>query len=268
MRKTPVLAALRSQRAATLLRLGELAEDDWESPCLPGWRVRDVAAHLVAIDEASVTGRVVPAVRGARDRREFERWNDVGLAPWSERSPAELLDALERWGERLARLTGRLPAAALRLPISGWYGRQPLLFLLYRRVLDEWVHECDVAWVGGGRSEPAAAGPEVPDILAAGVLSVLPHLALPRTPRTSGVARLVIHVGDERWRTWGVDFARRQYGTRVTARPDVVVRTDACTLALIMEDRWSWDRLPPDCLTVDGDERVAADLLAALAPAP
>lgn len=268
MRKTPVVAALQSQRAATLLRLAALPDHAWGSPCLPGWRVRDVAAHLIAGDEASATGRLLPAVRAAQDRRQFERWNDVSLARWSEHSPAELLDALERWGERLVRLVVRLPSAALQLPISGWHGRQPLLFLLYRRVLDEWVHECDVAWVDGDRGEPAPPRPEVPDVLAVGVLSALPHLALPRTPRTSGVARLVVHVGDQRWRTWGVDFARRQYGTRVTARPDVVVRTDACTLALLTEDRWSWGQVQPDRLTMDGDEQVAADLLDALAPPP
>ncbi|MEX0657775.1 MAG: maleylpyruvate isomerase N-terminal domain-containing protein [Egibacteraceae bacterium] len=268
MRKASVVAALRSQRAATLTRLAALPDHSWDATCLPGWRVRDVAAHLVAMDEASVTGRLIPAVRGARDRQEFERWNDVGLASWSERSPFELLDALERWGERLARLAGRLPSAALRVPVSGWYGRQPLLFLLYRRVLDEWVHECDVAWMAGSRAEPAAAGSEVSDVLAAAVLSTLPHLGLPRTPRTSGVARLVVHVGEDHWQTWGVDFARRQYGARVTARPDVVVRTDACTLALLMEDRWSWSRVPRDRLSMDGDELVASDLLDAIAPAP
>lgn len=270
MRKTPVVAALRSQRAATLHRLVELPDHRWEAQCVPGWRVRDLVAHLVAVDEASVTGRLYQAVRGAADRREFERWNDLALTRWSDRSPAELLDALERWGDRLARLAARMPSPVLQLPFRGWHGRQPLLYLLYRRVLDEWVHECDVAWSAdpaAGR-EPVAPPPEVPDVLAAAVLATIPHLSLARVARSSGVVRMVVDTGGDQWRTWSVDFARRQYGTRVTARPDSVVRTDACTLALLAENRWADTGLPAGRVTIEGDEEIAGDLLDVVAPAP
>lgn len=260
------MAALRSQRAATVARFAGVPDDGWESLCLPGWRVRDLAAHLVATDEAFVTGRLVHAVRAAADREEFERWNDEALARWSGRSPAELLDALDRWGDRLARLVARTPSAALRVRSRGWYGSQPLLALPYRCVLDEWVHECDLAWALQDRDpdRPAPMPPETAEVVAAAVLATLPSLALPRTPRTSGVARLVVHVGQDRWRTWGVDFARRHYGTRVTARPDTVVRTDAPTLALLAENRWSWKRLSAERLTVEGDESIGGDLLDAI----
>lgn len=268
MRKSLVVAALHSQRVATLERLAALPDRSWELLCLPGWRVRDVAAHLVAVDEAAVTGRLYRAVREAGNRREFESWNEVSLARWADRSPAELLDALERWGARMARLVTRLPSPVLRVPLRGWYGRQPVLFLHYRRVLDEWVHECDIAWAAEPRHEPVAARPEVPDVLAAAVLSTLPSLALPRAVRASGVVRLVVETGEEQRRTWGVDFARRQYGQRVTARPDAVVRMDACTLALLAEARWSWTDLPPERLTVEGDHGVATALLDVIASAP
>lgn len=263
MRKTPVVAALRSQRRATLTRLARLPDRGWDDLCMPGWRVRDVAAHLVALDEAAVTGRLVQAMRGAGDRVELDHWNDVELAQWAHRSPSELLDALEQAGRRLARLAGRLPSAALQVPFRSRYGRQPVLFVLYRRVLEEWVHECDVAWATGSSDdrEPAPAADGVPDVLAAAVLAGLPHLALPRSARTSGVVRLVVNTGEEQWRTWSVDFARRQYGSRVAARPDAVVRTDALTLALIAEARWSWSEQPRDRISVEGDEEIAAALL-------
>lgn len=268
MRKTPVVAALRSQRAATLGRLATLSDAGWELPCLPGWRVRDVAAHLVAVDEATVTGRLYQAVRRAGDRREIERWNDISLARWADRPPAELLDALERWGERRVRLVSRLPAAVLQVPFRGWHGRHPLLFLHYRSVWDEWVHECDIAWADPAMTddEPVPVGAHVPDVLAAAVLSSLPDAALSRAARTSGVVRLVVATGEEQRRTWAVDFARRQYGTRITARPDAVVRTDACTLALLAEGRWSWAGQPVERLTVEGDEDIATALLDVIAP--
>lgn len=269
MRKTPVVAALRTQRAATLGRLATLSDAGWELACLPGWRVRDVAAHLLAVDEASLTGRLHKAVSAARDRREFESWNEVSLAPWSDWAPGELIDALERCGDRLARFVARTPSALLQMPLRGWYGRQPLLFLHYRRVLDEWVHECDIAWADGSRTagDPVIPPPEVPDVLAAAVLSSLPHLGLSRGTRTSGVVRLVVETGEDARRTWSVDFARRQYGSRITARPDAVVRTDACTLALVAEGRVSWEGPGRGRFAVEGDDATAMALLDVVAPA-
>lgn len=263
MRKTAAVTALRRQRAATLARLAQLPDRSWDAPCLHDWRIRDVAAHLIALDEASVRGRLVQAMNASGSRLEVEAGNQGSLARWADRSPAELLDALEQWGNRLARLVDRLPSAALRLPFRGPYGRQPLLFVPYRRVLDGWVHECDVAWATDptGDREPVIPDPGVPDVLAAAVLASLPHLALPRAPRTSGVVRLVVNTAEEQWRTWSVDFARRQYGSRVVARPDAVVRTDALTLALLAEARWSWAEQPRDRISVEGDEDIAAALL-------
>lgn len=267
MRKAPAPAALAAQRAATLRRLSQLSDAAWDEPCLPGWRVRDVVAHLVAVDEAALTGRLLPAMR-VGDRDAFERWNDASIARWADKSPQELRDALERWGNRLGTLVRRTPSAAAQVPFRSWFGRQPLLFLVYRRVLDEWVHECDIAWA----SCPEAAGGPVPPepgvaaVLAAAALAPLPHVALPKATRTNGVVRLVVETGQESRRTWGVDFARRQYGSRVTARPDAVVRLGAPTLALLTEGRWSVADLPGR-VTVEGDEEMAGDLLDVLARA-
>lgn len=265
MRKGPATAALRAQRSATLRRLSHLPDAAWDEPCLPGWRVRDVVAHLVAVDEAALTGRILPAMR-AGDRSAFERWNDGSIGRWADRSPQELREALERWGGRLHTLVRRTPAAAAQIPFRSWFGRLPLLFLAYRRVLDEWVHECDIAWA---TCPEAARGPvppeqEVADVLAAAALHPLPHLVLPKAERASGVVRLVVETGDDARRTWGVDFARRQYGSRVAARPDAVLRIGAPTLALLTEGRWSVTDLGGR-VTLEGDEEMAGDLLRLLA---
>ncbi|HVL99895.1 MAG TPA: maleylpyruvate isomerase N-terminal domain-containing protein [Egibacteraceae bacterium] len=268
MRKTAAVAALRAQRVATVRRLAGLPDGIWHTPCLPHWRVGDVAAHLVAVDEAFATGKIHQALRRAGDLWEFDHGDDA--TRWDDREPAELLQELERWGKRLATVADRLPTVVGRLPMPGWLGRQPLLFFAYRRVLDEWVHECDVAWAtdSTSRQEPVAVEDAVGDVLALSVLSVLPHVGLPRARRTSGVARVVVDTGGGRRLTWGIDFARRQYGPRVTARPDAVVRTDARTLALVAEQRWAWQGVDAEHLTVDGDEAVATDVLDLLASAP
>lgn len=264
MRKATATAALRAQRAATLRRLSHLPDAMWDEPCVPGWRVRDVVAHLVAVDEAAVTGRIFRALR-AQDRCAFERWNDAGIARWADRSPQELRDALERWGDRWGTIVGRMPSAAGHVPLRAWFGRQPLLFLVYRRVLDEWVHECDIAWATTPDARGAVSSePGVADVLAAAALYPLPHLVLPKVERTNGVVRLVVETGADSRRTWGLDFARRQYGSRVTARPDAVVRMGAPTLALLTEGRWSVADLDGR-VTVEGDEEIASDLLDVLA---
>lgn len=263
MRKAPGIAALRAQRTATLRRLSQLPDDAWDGPCLPPWTVRHVAAHLIAVDEATVTGRLYRVLRAATDRKELERWNDESLQRWVHGSPTELLEGLVRWGERLAALASRTPSVVGRIRLHTWAGRQPLLFLVYRRVLDEWVHECDLAWATHAVAPGDAVTAEgaVPDVLAEAVLSALPGVVLPRTERTHGVVRLIVDTGSGRRRTWGVDFARRQYGPRVNAAPDAVVRTDARTIALLSERRWDRARLSPRHLAVEGDDSVASDLL-------
>lgn len=274
MRKKAAVAALRMQRAATLQALRVLPEPSWEAAC-PGFeRVRDLVGHLVAVDEACSTGRILPALRDAGHAWSFEDWNRASAERWAEHPPEELLDALQRSGERLTRVVARLPSVVAQLPVPGQVGRPPLLFLAYRRVLDEWLHGSDLARSTGAAgeavrsdgSEPVAADPVVMEALCAAVLDGLPHLVLPRTERTNGVVRLVVETGGDARRTWGVDFARRQYGPRVTARPDAVVRTDACTLALLAEGREQLARTRADRLAIEGDEQVAEDLLGVLAP--
>lgn len=270
MRKASAVAALRAQRTATLGTLSALPDDRWDAPCLPRWRVRDVVAHLVSLDEAAVTGRLLSPLRRATDRGEWEHWNDIGVARWRDRPPPELRAALARWGARLAGVVNRLPAAAGRVPFRSWLGRHPLLLLVYRRVLDEWVHQQDLerivrpGMVVGLDDVP----PGVPDVIALAVLQPMPQLALPRVTRTAGVARLVVDTGGDHRRTWAVDFARRQYGARVTTPADAVIRLDAMTLALIAEGRDPWRALPAERLLVEGDDAVAADLLDALPPPP
>jgi uncharacterized protein (TIGR03083 family) len=261
--KVDVVAVLRAQRGATIALLSDLPVDAWDELCLPPWRVRDVVAHLITIDEAAVTGRLLPLLRSARGRDDVENWNDVVITERAAADPATLLDDLDRAGERLASLTMRVPAPIWRLPVRTVFGRHPVAFLPCRRLLDEWVHGVDLARATG-REPTTAAG--APALLAGAVLEALPALVLPELPATAGVVRLVVAVGapgDDGEhvprRTWAVDFARRQYGPRVTARPDATIRLHATSLALLVEGRAEPDRDPD--IRVEGDPGVASALL-------
>lgn len=257
-----VAHALEAQRSATLVQLGGLADPAWDGPCLPPWRVREVVAHLIAVDAAAVTGRLLPVLR-THGRAEVERWNDEAVAELAGCRPAELLALLERWGARLKGFVARLPRPLRGARFRTAFGRQPVHVLVCRRIVDEWVHTHDIARVSDGR---VALPPGVPGALATGVLETLPALVLPRTDLRAGVVRFVVETGipDDPHgprRTWGVDFARRHYGPRVTAAPDAVLRLHATTLALLAEGR------PSGCdVMVTGDEALARRVLAQLGP--
>lgn len=273
MRKARGLEAMRAQRERTRALLAGLDPAGWDAPCLPGWAVRDVVAHLVASDQASVTGAIARPLFGNPDRSVIERWNDKAVLRWRDRSPDELIAAMLRWGGRAERLGRLVPAPLSRLPVGTPYGRQPLAFLLYLRVWDEWVHEQDIRWALGEPREAIPAPPPLPiaEVLADMVLAVLPRKRLPEVERTVGVVRLVVDPAPPdgavtaRPVVWAVDFARRQFGTRVTAKPDAEVRIHAAALALLLANRVGWRELGEGWAAVDGDQELAAALLDAVA---
>ncbi|CAN5262848.1 hypothetical protein BH20ACT8_BH20ACT8_16820 [soil metagenome] len=268
-----VIEALRTQRAATLAQLAALPSDGWEIVCEGGSRprVRDIAGHLLAVDTAAVTGRLLPVMR-AGSLVELAGWDDDAVARYAEQPPEELRVELARVGDRLAHLAGRVPRAAAQIPVSTVLGRQPLGVLLARRVVNEWVRTDDIARATGAARRPA---PGVPAVLTLGVLRALPALTLPHMEVSAGVVRLVVGIADgpeapvdpdDRAAprvTWSLDFARRQYGRRVSAPPDATVRLHATHLALVAAGRRHCDT----DVAVDGDHELAATVLAELARA-
>jgi uncharacterized protein (TIGR03083 family) len=264
MRTDEVMTALQAQRRHTLDLLGELPSEAWEARC-GTWRVREVATHLLTVDAAAVSGRLLPLLRTARSRDDVERWNDEVVAR-AAAPPAELLEELERTGERLAARVQRIPGPLWRLRVRTVFGRHRLHLLPARRVLDEWVHGVDIrraAGLPGGH--PASSLP----VLAGAVLDALPALSLPGLTVSAGVVRLVVGTAEDAATdphsprvTWAIDLARRQYGPRVTSAPDAVVRLGAPALALLAEGR------PTDGygeVAITGDEGLAQAVVAALA---
>ena len=142
MTKPELVRAVRIERARTVAFLRSLTSNQWEVEALPHWRIREVAAHLITTDRASVTGTIVPVVVGGTQER-LERWNDRQVGSWADRPIPELLDGLERWGRRLLRVVRITPAPFYRVPVPTPWGTAPGAMLAWGRAYDEWVHRQD-----------------------------------------------------------------------------------------------------------------------------
>ncbi len=281
MRKATAVAALQRQRLATISLLASLPDAAWECPgeAGDGLNVHGLAAHLVVADEALLVSRWLSGREGARRLANVIGWHDGGLAPWSSASPGEVLAALARNGDRVAAMVRATPSAAVNLRAPGAQGRRSfLLQALGRRVLHEFAHRDDIAVVASAAGDLEAPSRPVADALAFTVLQQLPVEVLPTVATDSGVVRLAIDpMGAEACppplraaappgrQTWSFDFARKQYGPRVSARPDATIVVAADALALLHTGRRCWRALAPAQLSVAGDTALAAVLLDAVA---
>ncbi|MGZ4639203.1 MAG: maleylpyruvate isomerase family mycothiol-dependent enzyme [Actinomycetes bacterium] len=131
---------------STLELVRTLQDEDWERPTdLPGWRVRDVVAHLAAVERELLGDPRAPRLEiyGPHVRDEFGQHMEDGVVARRTRAPAalvaELRDALE---ERLPLM--RAMRAQDRPPRvvadQGWSTTE----LLRNRAFDAWMHEQDV----------------------------------------------------------------------------------------------------------------------------
>ena len=72
--------------------LGSLRPEQWDHPSLcRGWRIRDVAAHVISYEDH---GQADLARRLVRARLRPGRLNEVALAEYNQRDPQELVEFL------------------------------------------------------------------------------------------------------------------------------------------------------------------------------
>lgn len=104
-------AKIHDQRRDLAEFLADLSPEQWDADSLcAGWRVRDVAAHLI-VTARMTPGRFFRAFAAAGFR--FNTFNARNLARYSGKSPAELLAEVRE----TAPLTGAPPGPALT-PLS------------------------------------------------------------------------------------------------------------------------------------------------------
>jgi uncharacterized protein (TIGR03083 family) len=82
----------RDERADLAAFLTTLSPEQWQASTLCArWRVRDVVAHVISYDELDMRSLLAHAVRG---RFWPDRVNALAMAPYSTRSPEQLLALL------------------------------------------------------------------------------------------------------------------------------------------------------------------------------
>ncbi|HYJ70196.1 MAG TPA: maleylpyruvate isomerase family mycothiol-dependent enzyme [Nocardioidaceae bacterium] len=132
------------EAADDVQRVGaDLTDTNWEQATdCPGWRARDVLAHLVDIEELLTVDDEPDPTRDV----PLSEWTEVGVDQRREVAPAQLLTALDAAvRRRYAYLTDNPPTdpkgAPPRVPADRQWDWDTLL---RNRAIDMWVHSQDI----------------------------------------------------------------------------------------------------------------------------
>jgi uncharacterized protein (TIGR03083 family) len=261
--KSEILRAVRAERTATLSLLGNLEPDRFDTPtALPGWRIREVAAHFITTDKAAVTGAIMPAILLARNTDKVEAWNERQVPKWANRSVPDLLMGLERWGRRFIRLARSVPAAAYRMRLPSPWGRGPAGTYIWVRVYDEWVHRQDIRRALGMPDEDVDLEAASEFLLTAIGLQTIHDL-------DGATGRLVIELQGVPLPAWHFDLASKRFGPDGAAPAEDAEGTrivaPGSTFIMGAAGRDGFDDLRSrGVIRIDGDEEVATRFLSKL----
>ena len=255
MTKDEIVRAVKAERRRTLALLRTLDDSEFDEPtALPGWRVREVAAHLVTLDKATVLGANLLVVFASMAR--IERWNERQVPKWANRPVPELLIGLDRWGRRLAGLYRAIPEPLYGVRVPTYLGRAPLGMLMWSRAYDEWVHRQDIRRSLGMPDEEVDLVPA-----AEYVLTAIGIDALPRLRGRSG--RIVLSLEDLPLSAWRFDLRAGQSGPEEPGEPaDARISVSAPTFVMAAAGRGSFDALLADGrVSIEGDEAAGREFL-------
>jgi uncharacterized protein (TIGR03083 family) len=159
--------AVDAEQRATLDLLSTLAADDWQRPTdCAGWRVRDLAAHLLGQYETLASQRLmmsmlVRAIRRYPALSRLDAINRVQIEDAAGLTTAELLERLAVAGTRAVRSLERAPAVLRPVPGLRLYGvkelpDQRLSYLWDVLVVrDPWMHRLDLCRATGRPFAPS-----------------------------------------------------------------------------------------------------------------
>jgi uncharacterized protein (TIGR03083 family) len=256
------VAAWRSCAADVEKLLRGLSVDDWDRPTdCPGWTVRDVAAHLAAL-EAELAGDPGPRLDqvSAATANVSGAYTQAGVEERRDRTPQQLVeefsDAVRR---RFEELEDNPPTDATGSPPRnpggvGWDWQT----LLRNRVIDLWVHEQDIRRAvdrPGDLDTPAAR------VTIGAFLAALPYVIAKRAEAAPGTTVVVVVDGRAAAFEMGSDGRCRAIED-VPEVATVRLELDAETLAVLGAGRR--DPLTVD-VVVEGDRELGERILYGLA---
>jgi len=262
--KQEIIRAIRLERTRTLALLRTLDAAQWETEVLPGWRVREVAAHLITVDKASVSGSILPKIVVSADK--LEAWNDKVVGKYADRPIPELLLALDRWSRRLQGIVKAAPASALKLRVPTMWGKGPAALFAWSRPFDEWTHRQDIRLGLGMALETADLAVPAAFVLTAAETSVLPQLQ-------GRTGEITIDLTGVPLQPWAADLRSGEAGFRTgdatatltASGPGASIKAPAPEFVMASSGRGSFPELEEQGdLVVDGDRELADAFLAKL----
>jgi uncharacterized protein (TIGR03083 family) len=257
------VAAWKSGAADVEELLRSLDDDDWSRPTdLPGWTVRDVAAHLAAL-ESVLAGDPGPDVDATGGSDLSAAYTQAGVDARADRTPQELV---EEFTDAVLRRATELDAH----PPEDPHGRPPYdvggvgwdwQTLLRNRVIDLWVHEQDIRRAVDRPGDLDTAGAQT---VKQTFLGALPFVIGKRAGAEPGSD--VVVVVDGHPRGYAVDDdGRCRPAEGVPDRPTVRLEMDMETLTLLGAGRR--DPLMVD-VAIGGDRRLGERILQSMAVTP
>jgi uncharacterized protein (TIGR03083 family) len=259
MNKPEIVRSVKAERRASLNLLRDLDPDRFDAPtALPGWRIREVVAHLITTDKSSVTGGIIPTILLARNTDRLEEWNERQVPKWANRPVPDLLIGLDRWGRRFARLADSTPVGMYRVRIRTPWGRAPGGIAFWVRAYDEWIHRHDIRRALDLPEEQVDLA-SIAEFLLNAIGYGTIH-SLPQRPAAVAISFDGVPLPE-----WGYDLAGRTFGSDLAKGADarIVASAPAFIMAAAGRDRFE-DLKTNGLLKVDGDETLADELLGSL----
>ena len=251
---TTVEAYIEQVEALTRV-LDRVPDDAWDLPVAAyPWSVRDLVAHLVAIEAYSGSFLGLGRFDAGDLEGDHLAMTEATIAEYRGRPVADVVNDWRRLAERTAAHVADLDREDLErlMPLHGIPFR--VTTAIVARAFELWTHADDIrAAIGEPLDSPS---PEVVHRMATESVSSLPFAALGLAePPGPAVAHIVLTGrGGGTW-TLRVGGARD-----VAAEPDVTLVTDVIDYCRVVSRRQDIDTL---AMTTEGDTALAVQLLEA-----
>jgi len=263
----PLFAPLHAELIG-LLR--SLTDDEWLRPTIaPGWRVRDVAAHLLdgdlrhvaAYRDAHFIPLEAPIASAADVSRLVNRLNATGVAYAARLSSRQLVELLELSGGWVIELVNGLPLHGKAIWPVSWAGEDESenWMDVGRQYTERWHHQMQIRDAVG---RPLLLQPRWLDPLLDICVRALPVTYRNVSAPAGTTIRLEVEATQPRSWLLAID------GTRWSVIADDG-REAACTIQIEADAAWRllFNALEPDqaraAMRVSGAERLSRPLLGA-----